>query len=88
MWILTDAMCRVVVHSDSVSCPESFKRGGTSRVTPDGKMSSIVNPRGSNKFNNPDICVNFLSEILPPYKSDIKLITPDGVIPIKAFRVL
>ena len=79
----------------SVSCPELFRHGGTFKVTPSGKMSSIVNPRsammaspGSNISNNPDNRVNFLSEMLLPYKSDIKLIAPDGVIPIKAFRVL
>ena len=76
----TDAILRVVVRSFSVSCPVSFNLGGTFKETPGGRTSLIVKPLSaiiespcSNSFKIPDSTVSFLSEILPPYKSEINI---------------
>ena len=68
--------------------------GGAFSDTPGGNISSIVKPLSaiiespdSYCFKIPHSLVSFLSEILPPYKSDMKQIALEGVIPINAFRV-
>ena len=93
MW--TDAILYVVVHLFSVSCPVSFNLDGTFKETPGGRKSSIVKPLSaiiespcSNIYKIPHSTVSFLSEILPSYKSEIKHIAPEGVIPTSAFAVV
>ena len=66
---------------------------GRFRETPSGNMSAILKPQSAiiaspDSTSNPLARVNFLSEIFLLYKSDIKLIAPDGVIPINALCVV
>jgi len=91
--IRTDAILLVVIHSCSVSFPVSFIMGGIFNWTPGGKISSNEKPLsaitlspGSSSFKNPDFTTIFLSDMLPPYKSDIKEIAPDGVMPMSALK--
>ncbi len=51
-------------------------------------LSAIIESPGSSLSRIPDCTVSCRSETKPLYKFDIKLIAPEGVIPIKALNVL
>ena len=50
--------------------------------------SAMMESPGSNKDKRLDRCVSSLSEILPPYRGDKKVITPLGLTPTNNFSVL
>ena len=88
-------MLRVSFTSQSDNFPFCMK-GGMFKLTPLCERSSpIINPLSamtlsptSNKSNNPDLIVNSTSDMLPAQSSETKVTDPNGLIPIKPFRVL
>jgi len=60
-----------------------------SRTSPiSNPQSAVTLSPDSNRSNTPDFSVIALSEILPPHSSETNVITPPGLIPISALKVL
>ena len=51
-------------------------------------LSAITESPSSRYSNNPHSAVSFLSEMLPPNRSEMKHIAPEGDIAINALKVL
>ena len=51
-------------------------------------LSAITESPSSRYSNNPHSAVSFLSEMLPPNRSELKHIAPEGDIAIMLYKVL
>ena len=95
-WIRTLESCLDISTSPSESCFFHFVKLGILSVAARALNSSFVlKPRSASiqspmeiLLKKPDSFVICLSDTLPPYPKDKKLIAPAEVIPIKYFEVL
>ena len=78
-WMHKDAICQVSASSMADSCSFPHRNAGILRCTASGRSSAMSNPLSSinesffsSSLNILQLFVNYLSGVLPEYRSDTK----------------